>query len=206
VGGKLERLGPEDRPPEWRWLLANRSRLWAGVRQMLRLVGHRYPVGSWWRLNRAILDAIREDCRAAGARALFVYLHTKSHRPFPALAGYMRETSADFIDLGNPPLDPTRLLNYPDDGHPNPAGHRFTADAILEWVAREMPELLEPALAGRVASPAPRRLVRVGDRGDAGAGQQREVADVLEAHHAGADDPVAERVAHPVSREAGKPG
>jgi hypothetical protein len=46
--------------------------------------------------------------------------------------------------------------------------------------------------AHRGAAPAAARRVGVRDGGDRHARQQREVADVLAAHHAGADDPVAE--------------
>jgi hypothetical protein len=143
-GGSLRAQTPADAPPRWLWLAQNRSRLWAGVRQVMRLLGHHYPLGAWWSLNRAILDALRADARAAGVRVLFVYLHAQHPRPFPALAAYMKQTSADFVDLGNEPPSPPRELNFPDDGHPNPEGHRYTADAILAWIGREMPELTAP--------------------------------------------------------------
>jgi len=139
-GGVLRAKTPADRPPEWLWFLANRSRFWAGAREFMRLVGHRYPVGEWWHLNRALLDTIREDCRKAGTRVLFVYLTTREPRPFPVLDDYMQATAADFMDLDVRAPAP-RKLNYPGDAHLNPDGHRYTADAILEWIRREMPAL-----------------------------------------------------------------
>jgi hypothetical protein len=146
-GGALRMQSPERRPPAWRAYLANHSYLWAGVRHLVRLAGHHYPVGRWWDLNRALLDRIRADAEAAEARVLFVYLFTRKPRPFPGLARYMRATSADFVDLGSPP----RMLTFPGDGHPNAEGHRYIADGILEWIRREMPELAAPA-AGRATA------------------------------------------------------
>jgi hypothetical protein len=142
--GRLRPETPEDRPPAWLGYVQNHSRLWAGVRQIMRLAGYHYPIGSWWELNRAILDTLRADCRAAGIRVLFVHLPTREYRPFPALAAYMKATSADFVDLGNQKLSPPRVLHFPQDGHPNPEGHRYVAEAILEWLRREMPELASP--------------------------------------------------------------
>jgi hypothetical protein len=164
-GGVLREETPEKRPPTWLWYVPNHSRLWAGVRQVMRLVGHYYPIGEWWHLNRAILDAIREEGRAAGTRVLFVYLFTREPRPFPALAAYMQATSADFVDLGNHLPSPPRPLTFPIDGHPNPEGHRYIADAILDWIGREMPELKAPPARDAHASPgadagAVRRLRR----------------------------------------------
>jgi hypothetical protein len=137
--GRLREESPERMPPAWLWYVPNHSRLWAGVRQLMRLVGHRYPVGEWWDLNRALLDAIRADANAAGTRVLFVYLFTQKPRPFPALLDYMRETSAGFVDLGDAPTPGP--LTFPSDMHPNPDGHRYIAESILAWIAREMPEL-----------------------------------------------------------------
>jgi hypothetical protein len=153
-GGVLRPQTPGKGQPEWLWYVLNHSRLWAGVRQVLRLVGHHYPIGEWWQLNRAILDAIRADCHAAGTRVLFVYLFTAGHRPFPALAGYMQATSADFIDLGSRPTPPGRVLTFPEDRHPNPDGHRYVAEAILDWIRREMPELAAPPAREAQATPA----------------------------------------------------
>jgi hypothetical protein len=143
-GGKLREQTADDRPAAWLWWLENQSRLWAGVRQMVRLVGHYHPIGGWWELNRAILDEIRADGRSSGVRVLFVYLPTRSPRPFPALADYMQATSADFLDLGETDAAVSRALTFPEDGHLNPDGHRSVAEAILAWIGREMPELLAP--------------------------------------------------------------
>ena len=152
VGGVLERKTLADRPNALIRFTERHSRLWAGLGQADRLLGHQLPIGAWWNLNRALLDAIRTDCREAGARVLFVYLPTREIRTFPALRRYMQETGADFLDLGNQPLSSPGPLIYPLDGHPNPEGHRYVAEAALGWIDREMPERKERT--ARQASPA----------------------------------------------------
>ena len=152
VGGVLERKTPEDRPPAWVRFLEARSRLWTGVKEAMRLLGHRLPVGEWWTLNRAILDAVRADCREAGARVLFVYLPTREPRTFASLAAYMASTEADFVDLGNQAPSPPGSLNFPLDGHLNPEGHHFVAEALLAWIDRAMPGLRASASARASAS------------------------------------------------------
>jgi lysophospholipase L1-like esterase len=141
VGGRVEKQTAADRPNALIRFLERHSRLLAGLRQADRLLGHQLPLGSWWNLNRALLDAIRADSREAGARTLFVYLPTRELRTFPALRRYMQETTADFVDLGGQLPSPPRPLNYPLDGHPNPEGHAYIAEAVLAWIALEMPEL-----------------------------------------------------------------
>jgi len=143
VGGMLEKQTPADRPNALIRFIERHSRLWVGVREASRLLGHQLPIGEWWELNRALLDAIRADCRAAGTRVLMVYLPTRELRSFPALRSYMQGTAADFVDLGNQPPSSRRPLHYPQDGHPNPEGHRYVAEAVLGWIGREIPELAE---------------------------------------------------------------
>jgi hypothetical protein len=140
-GSELRRLAADDAPHPWLRLLERHSRIWMGVRQARRLLALHLGVGEWWELNRAILDAIRADCQAAGRRVLFVHLPTRELRTFRALAAYMERVGADFVDLGNHELPTPGALHYAVDGHPNPAGHRYVADAVLAWIAREMPEL-----------------------------------------------------------------
>jgi hypothetical protein len=139
--GALVRQTAEDRPPAWIRFLEAHSRLWTGGREALHLLGVRFGVGPWWEPNRAILDAIRADCRAARAPVLFVFLPMAKPYRFPAVSDYMKETGADFLDLGSRAERPPGLLHYRVDGHPNPAGHRFVAEALFSWIAREMPQL-----------------------------------------------------------------
>ena len=46
VGGVLERKAPQDRPPAWVRFLEARSRLWTGVKEAMRLLGHPFPSAS----------------------------------------------------------------------------------------------------------------------------------------------------------------
>jgi hypothetical protein len=147
--GVLVQQTAEDRPPAAIRFLDRRSRLWKGAREAARLLGVRFGIGPWWDLNRAILDAIRADCRAAGVPVLFVYLPVSKPYPFPALTDYMHESGAAFLDLGGEVERPPGLLHYPVDGHPNPEGHRFVAEALHGWIAREMPQLAAPAAGSR---------------------------------------------------------
>jgi hypothetical protein len=140
--GVLVRQTPQDRPPAWIRFLEAHSRLWTGGREALHLLGVRFGVGPWWEPNRAILDAIRADCRAAGTPVLFVFLPMAKPYRFPAVSDYMKETGADFIDLGSRAERPPGRLHYRVDGHPNPAGHRFVAEALFSWIARELPQLV----------------------------------------------------------------
>jgi lysophospholipase L1-like esterase len=139
--GAVENQTPADRPNALIRFIDRHSRLWTGLQQADRLLGHQLPIGAWWTLNRALLEDIRAMCREAGARTLFVYLPTRELRTFPAIRSYMQETASDFIDLGNQPPSPPRPFIYPYDGHPNPDGHRYIAEAVLAWIGREMPEL-----------------------------------------------------------------
>ncbi len=143
--GALTLQTREDRPPGWMRFLDRHSRLWAGAKQAVRLLGVRLGIGPWWQQNRAILDEIRADSRAASTPLLFVYLPMAEGYRFPALSAYMQETGAAFLDLGSQATRPPGEFHFPVDGHPNAKGHRFVADALLAWIAREMPELMSPA-------------------------------------------------------------
>jgi hypothetical protein len=143
--GALVRQTPEDRPPAWLGFLDQHSRVWMGAKEILHLLGVRFGMGPWWERNRAILDAIRADCRAAGTPVVFVFLPMAEPYRFPALSDYMKETGSSFIDLGSQAERPPEELHYPVDGHPNPEGHRFVAEALFAWIAREMPQLASPA-------------------------------------------------------------
>jgi hypothetical protein len=150
--GRLRPARVDDRPAAaWR-LVQDHSRVWALVGRLRRLVSMRLPVGEWWTLNAAILDAIRADCDAAGVPVLFAYLPVKGVRAFPTLPAHMRRTGAAFLDLGQPGFAPEGL-HYERDRHPNVRGHRWIAERVLEWIRAELPRLAAPA--GGAATPAP---------------------------------------------------
>jgi len=142
--GGLRPAQPEDRPPAaWRFVEEHSRVLGLGSR-LARLVSLRLPVGEWWTLNAAILEAIRADCDAAGTPVLFVYLPTKDVRAFPTLAAHMKGTGALFLDLGQPGIAPDGI-HYATDRHPNPRGHRWISDRVIEWIHAELPQLATPS-------------------------------------------------------------
>jgi pimeloyl-ACP methyl ester carboxylesterase len=100
----------------------------------MRWVGTRYPIGDFWSLNRAFIDALREDCRRAGVPVLFIYIPIDTFQPFPALAAYMRRTGANYIDLTEVRPSPPHAIYLPADGHFSPAGHRYTANLVEQWL------------------------------------------------------------------------
>jgi hypothetical protein len=153
--GALVRQTSQDRPPALIRFLDQHSRLWMGAREAVRLAGVRFGIGSWWERNRAILDAIRAECRAAGTPVLFVYLPVSKPYPFSALTAYMNQTGAAFLDLGS---QTSGQIHYPVDGHPNPAGHQVVADALLAWIEREMPAFT--ASAARPSQPRRKASMR----------------------------------------------
>jgi hypothetical protein len=143
--GRLAPQTPADAAPGWIRFLERHSRLWVGAKEVVRQLGVRFGIGPWWETNRAILDAIRAECRTALTPLLFVYLPMREGLPFPALSAYMRETGAAFLDLGSETPLPAGALHFPVDGHPNPVGHLMVSDALLAWIVQEMPELARPA-------------------------------------------------------------
>jgi hypothetical protein len=141
--GTLRPTRADDRPAApWRFV-QDHSRVWGLVGRLSRLVSLRLPVGEWWTLNAAILDAIRADCDATGTPVLFVYLPGKDARAFPTLSAHMRRRGAPFLDLGQPGTWPDGL-HFAKDRHPNVRGHRWIADRVLEWIRAELPRLAHP--------------------------------------------------------------
>jgi hypothetical protein len=133
VDGTLVPATPADRPVLPIRFIEEHSRLltlWRRVEPMSSYFG----VGKWWRLNAAILDVIREDCRRAGTRLVFVHIPHKRSGAIRALTRYMQATGAEFIDLANVAIAERRLLYFEGDGHLNEAGHRRLAQLLLEWL------------------------------------------------------------------------
>lgn len=142
VDGRLVPQTAADRPNAVVRFLQHHSSLWRLGRLALRRVAHQIPVGEWWSLNRAILDAIQADCRQRGVPLLFVYLPAKEWSHFPEIRSYMTRVGARFVDLSDPAHRLTPELYFPGQGaHPNPEGHRFIAKILLDWIRRNMPEL-----------------------------------------------------------------
>jgi hypothetical protein len=137
VDGRLVPKTAEDRPNSLVRFMQRHSSVWRVVRLAARTLGYHYPLGEWWTLNAAILDAIRDDCRRAAVPVLFIYIprcsggHTES---FPTLRVYMARNQANFIDLSEGGFALTPDMYIPGDGHLNAKGHRQVADAVLRWL------------------------------------------------------------------------
>jgi len=127
----------EDRPAGVLRFLERRSRLFGLLRRIERKAGFLFGLGGWWRLNEAILDAIRADCAAAGAQLIFVHFPYKDGRTFPALSAYMKRCGAACLDLVEIWGGPRKDLYIEGDIHINAKGHRYAADVLLEWLREQ---------------------------------------------------------------------
>jgi len=133
MDGRLVERGIETPPNILMQYLDERSRLWSmGVRAW-RAAGVQYGLGDYWKLNQAILDAIRDDGRRAGVPVLFVYIPIKGMEPFPALRNYMRRTGAAYIDLTEQRPAPPPSIYLRHDSHLSAEGHRYVAGLIEQW-------------------------------------------------------------------------
>jgi hypothetical protein len=140
--GRLVPETPEDHPNLVVSFLQHHSSLWRVGRLAARSVAHQIPVGEWWSLNEAILDAIRTDCRQAGIRLVFVYIPTREWKRFPSLRSYMHRVGADFVDLTDGPNPISPDMYFPvRDGHLNEAGHRYVETTLMTWIRKNLPGL-----------------------------------------------------------------
>jgi len=130
--GALALRTAEDRPgAAVRWL-ESRSRLFTAWKGLVRRAGRVVPLGEWWTLNEAILDAIRADGEAAGVPVLFVHVPPKEWRRFPTLSRYMERAGALYVDPASARSDPPDGTYYEIDSHLSPEGHRLFAEWIRE--------------------------------------------------------------------------
>lgn len=133
-GDRLLARTADDRPSWPIHALEHHSGLWALGARALRGLAYRVPIGEWWRLNAALLDAIDEDCRARNVPVLFVYLPSNHWRSFATLSGYMARKDLHFVDVSRHRAEQREDLFFPADRHLNTKGHRFVADALLPQV------------------------------------------------------------------------
>lgn len=130
-----------DRPGRVVRFLERRSRLFTLLRRADRRLGRTAGAGGWWSLNAAILDAMRRDARQAATPLLFVHIPFREEIPFPALAAYMEEHGARFLDLPPWTKAERQRLFFPRDHHLNAAGHADLAASLELWIRDQMPEL-----------------------------------------------------------------
>lgn len=153
AGGELVPRTRDDAPPALvRWL--DRSS-WAFTAAKLASwkLSMRWPHGEWWELNRAFVERMIDDCRAAGVPVAFVHVPTNSWRAFPAFGELCARRGVPWLDLAELEAD-ARTLYYARDKHLTAVGHAWFAERIVTW--------LRPLLAG--APPA--ELGDPGARGD----------------------------------------
>ena len=124
---------PADRPNALVRFLDAHSALWTAAVVISRRVARSYPTGEWWHLNAAVLDVIAADCGAQGVPVLFVRLPGKARRSFTSLQRLMDSRKFNYLDLD---AAAPNGMHFENDAHINVAGHRFVADAIVEWMAK----------------------------------------------------------------------
>lgn len=131
-----DRLVPGPLDPGPLRFLVRRSRLLEAWRRGVRSLARRWPVGYRWRLNRALLERVRDDCRAAGVPLLVVHA---SRRPMPVLTDELERLGIPFVDLAPSWPEDDSALYYPTDPHWTPAGHAFVAERLLPAVRELLP-------------------------------------------------------------------
>jgi hypothetical protein len=132
-GDTLRPAGPEDRPPWIIRMLERHSWLWTAGSALTQ----RWAGGASWRLNAALLRAMAVEAREQGAVILFVRLPIRQDPPDQRLLrDLMAELNACYLDLENSALTVEQSLHLTRNSHINPEGHRWVANAILEWVRR----------------------------------------------------------------------
>jgi hypothetical protein len=134
ANGQLIQRTLEQPPNFLEHFLDEYSSIWAVFRRMPKFLGRKYPVGGYYKLNEAILAAIRDDCRQHQVPLLFVYIPTSEFQSFPALSGYMHKTGANYIDLTEMRPIPPHSIYLPLDGHLSAEGHRYVADQVDAWI------------------------------------------------------------------------
>jgi hypothetical protein len=132
--GELVPRNASDVPPAWwRWL---DEHSWAFTAAKLASwkLAMRWPHGEWWELNRAFLQRMIDDCRAAGVGLAFVHVPTNSWRAFPAVGELCNTRGVPWLDpAADTPACPDGLY-YSKDKHLTDAGHAWFAGRIVEWL------------------------------------------------------------------------
>lgn len=136
-GEQLVPMTAADRPSVLFRALDHHSHVVSAVRSVLRKLSFEWGVGEPWSLNEAILDAIRRDCRDAGANVVFLFIPDRNWRPIASLQQYAEDSSAVLVDLSDSAHRPEYFL---DDGHLSAAGHELAARELARCVA-ELPSI-----------------------------------------------------------------
>ncbi|MEM7588341.1 MAG: hypothetical protein AAF560_33445, partial [Acidobacteriota bacterium] len=135
LGGELVPMTRNSRPSAvGRWI-QQRSRLHQLWRKTEHSLSRRHAIGYRWRLNRALFEAIRDDCLSADVPLLVVHIPINRRKPTPMFEHEFADMGIEYLDLTPLLPDDAGRLYYPRDRHLNAAGHQFAASAIQERLA-----------------------------------------------------------------------
>jgi len=137
-GGALRPLTAEDRPTSWWWRASRRLRLAELWRRTDASISRTHPWARHWRLNRALLAAMKAECDLAGVPFVVVHLPVNRRHDFPIIESEMAALGIPARDLA--PLFPAEsdALFYAQDHHFTVEGHRLTAELLLDFLGDEM--------------------------------------------------------------------
>ncbi len=125
----------ENRPSVFGRFVQQHSRLHQLWRKTEHSLSRRYAMGYRWRLNRALFEAVRDDCRQAEVPLLVVHIPINRRKPTPMFDREFADMGIEYLDLT--PLMPSHAdtFYFPKDRHLNAAGHQFAASAIQQRLA-----------------------------------------------------------------------
>lgn len=122
-----------------RWLERN-SYAFTGARRVVRRLGRYLPIGEWWTLNEAILDALRAVCDESSLAVLFVHIPDPSWKSIPTLRRYMKRHDAAFLDPTEIVPDCPEGAYFADDPHLSARGHALFAGWIETAIREHYPQ------------------------------------------------------------------
>lgn len=135
VDGRLVPMTMDNRPGPIRRFVHRHSRLYRQWRKLENTLSRRFALGYRWRLNRALFEAVRDECRAAAVPLVVVHIPINRRRPAPMFRREFADMGIEYLDLGSRLPADGDALYYPRDRHFNAAGHRFAAEAIYRFLA-----------------------------------------------------------------------
>jgi lysophospholipase L1-like esterase len=143
AAGELAPRTERDTPHRlWRWLDEHSWAL-AAANLASRRLAMRWPHGEWWELNRAFVERMIEDCRAANTPLAFVHVPTISWRTFPAFGELCASHGVPWLDPANEWRARPAGAYYPVDKHLTATGHAWFAERLAPWLRSSFPELVE---------------------------------------------------------------
>ncbi len=106
-------------------------------------LARRWPHGEWWELNRAFVERMIADCRAANTPLAFVHIPTTSWRTFPAFGELCASHGVPWLDPAKEGGERPAGSYYPVDKHLTAAGHAWLAERLAPWLRSSFPELVK---------------------------------------------------------------